>query len=557
MGWSDQNVIARLVIIEGDDDGLFVYDGTPAAGTLIYAVSATAGEDQFGNVYQQGAGTISSAFDRSAVLNGGGIEWFYDNANGHLAAQELVQPEGDFDILARQLDRPWQICSGSDNQDGCWIIPPSGDTTGATDTAWLSGCLSLGNSAVYLPGQYYWDATLAMTTAGQTVTGAGQQATKVQMVTSGTPIVQLAADYLTFGGMQLAYKTAQGSADTSGFGIMFGDPVAGSCFMSTIYDINVVDSYTGLTVNPALSSGSVAGLFSCYLRNIHVSYWYESAIDLEGNAGGPNNHNTGVVFDNTYLQNNPAGTNQSSNSWPVHLQNWDEIVFNQLNIEHTDVPNTDVLAVAEVGNITINALHMEGLTINVGNDGSGLISDNAGPGGSMVINSWTVKFLTVNATVSNPVTRIASGTGPWTFQVSGFEEGTTNTLPGGAAHPWIDFGSVPDGSLIVYGDSADQTTALAVNAATGCTAQVYQPASSGLQAGAPGIPGSGDPLASPYTQTMTVYITAGTAGTCTVGINSATVAVIAATLSVPVRLRPLDTITLTYTHTPNWAWAGD
>lgn len=54
MGWSDQNIIAQLVIVEGPGDGLFVYNGTPALGNLVASIASTAGADQFGNAYQAG-----------------------------------------------------------------------------------------------------------------------------------------------------------------------------------------------------------------------------------------------------------------------------------------------------------------------------------------------------------------------------------------------------------------------------------------------------------------------------------------------------------------------
>lgn len=52
------NVVrARLVVIfgSGANTGLFVYSPTPAAGNLIYSITATAGTDPYGNAYLQGA----------------------------------------------------------------------------------------------------------------------------------------------------------------------------------------------------------------------------------------------------------------------------------------------------------------------------------------------------------------------------------------------------------------------------------------------------------------------------------------------------------------------
>jgi hypothetical protein len=46
-------VIANKVIIEGTEDGLFVYSGSPALGNLIASISASNGTDQYGNQYYQ------------------------------------------------------------------------------------------------------------------------------------------------------------------------------------------------------------------------------------------------------------------------------------------------------------------------------------------------------------------------------------------------------------------------------------------------------------------------------------------------------------------------
>jgi len=61
----------RGTIVNG---GLFVYNGTPAAGTLIVAISPTAGTDAFGNTYTAGislAQTVASGSPGAIVFNDG------------------------------------------------------------------------------------------------------------------------------------------------------------------------------------------------------------------------------------------------------------------------------------------------------------------------------------------------------------------------------------------------------------------------------------------------------------------------------------------------------
>ncbi|HEX4661905.1 MAG TPA: hypothetical protein VH307_31300 [Streptosporangiaceae bacterium] len=45
------SVTSNTVIIKGSGDGLFIYNGTPAHGTLLLAASAAAGTDAYGNRY--------------------------------------------------------------------------------------------------------------------------------------------------------------------------------------------------------------------------------------------------------------------------------------------------------------------------------------------------------------------------------------------------------------------------------------------------------------------------------------------------------------------------
>lgn len=54
MGWNSQVVIAQQVIIEGSDDGLFVYSGTPTTGNLIGSWASMAGTDDYENPYPAG-----------------------------------------------------------------------------------------------------------------------------------------------------------------------------------------------------------------------------------------------------------------------------------------------------------------------------------------------------------------------------------------------------------------------------------------------------------------------------------------------------------------------
>ncbi len=60
-------VIATLVVIQGADDGLFVYNGAPGPGTLIASIAATGGTDPYGNAYLQGV-EVQGGGDNQIVL---------------------------------------------------------------------------------------------------------------------------------------------------------------------------------------------------------------------------------------------------------------------------------------------------------------------------------------------------------------------------------------------------------------------------------------------------------------------------------------------------------
>jgi hypothetical protein len=53
-------VTSNTVIVAGAGDGVFVYDGAPASGSLVVAIAAAAGTDPYGNAYS-GPGIAISA----------------------------------------------------------------------------------------------------------------------------------------------------------------------------------------------------------------------------------------------------------------------------------------------------------------------------------------------------------------------------------------------------------------------------------------------------------------------------------------------------------------
>jgi hypothetical protein len=75
-GAATQTVRAQTVIVSGSNDGVFVYDGSPAAGNLIAAVAAQDGTDPYGNdyfagigVYQEPTGSTFSTLLTQGAIN--------------------------------------------------------------------------------------------------------------------------------------------------------------------------------------------------------------------------------------------------------------------------------------------------------------------------------------------------------------------------------------------------------------------------------------------------------------------------------------------------------
>ena len=67
------------IILTSTTDGMFIYNGTPAAGNLIVSITAASGTDSFGNTYpagvqvKQGFGAIDGSVIDAGTLTGGAL----------------------------------------------------------------------------------------------------------------------------------------------------------------------------------------------------------------------------------------------------------------------------------------------------------------------------------------------------------------------------------------------------------------------------------------------------------------------------------------------------
>jgi hypothetical protein len=340
------------------------------------------------------------------------------------------------------------------------------------DAAFIAAAAAAGHAVPPAPngvrlrvpaGVYLISSALNWKIPGLYVEGDGPNSTAIVQTTDNTPVVQVAGQYQRITGMTLTFPYQQSSAQTSGLCMTLGDNTVGSCFESSFENLLLQWGNTGLTLDPNLTVG--AGVFSCTFKDIAVGRFSVSAININGNNGNGGAHCTGCVFSNIYITNTTLAATGTATGPVVQFKNWDELVVNQLNIEHSIVSSADVLIISTVGNAVFNSLHFESLTTSV--NGQALIhSSNAG---AHIINGLTARFNTYSGSGSNAVVKFF-GTGLTVVAVTGFNESSnTVTTP---SHPLIDFATATNCTATVYGIAASQTTANTVNAGAGDVAQV-------------------------------------------------------------------------------------
>jgi len=320
---------------------------------------------------------------------------------------------------------------------------------------------------VYVPGgTYLISAAMNWKVNGLFVQGDGPNCTNIVQTTDNTPIVQLAGQYQKISGLTFTYAYQQSAAQTSSLCMTLGDNTVGSCFGSTFANVLLQWGNTGLTLDPALTVG--AGVFSCTFTDFAITRFTVTAITINGNNGHGSANCTGCVFSNIYISNTTNGSTGTATGPIVFFKNWDELVCNQFNIEHSTVSTQDVLSISTVGNAVFNSLHFEALTMPA----NGQVLLHLSGAGATVVNGLTARFNTYSGSASNPVVKFF-GTGVSTLTVNGSNEsGNTVTTP---SHPYIDFGTATNCQAQIFGQTASQTTVNAVNANSGCLSRFGWP----------------------------------------------------------------------------------
>lgn len=142
-------VRARQVIISGSADGVFVYDGSPGAGTLVGSWAADAGTDPYGNAYPKGfsvglaSGTQTQLIPSDA---GGAAEISFPFSSPALSNTPNIGagPDGAFAELV--ISGPALAAAGE--KDWCQVVIFSNDTLGDEANIGFRYIDTLGNVTV-------------------------------------------------------------------------------------------------------------------------------------------------------------------------------------------------------------------------------------------------------------------------------------------------------------------------------------------------------------------------------------------------------------------------
>ena len=201
-GPAPSNVLfARVVIVSGTNEGVFVYDGTPGLGNPPVDTDSNSTKDPFGNPILPGQVTYANGTSPPEALanNGGSLTGYYWNGTAWIAQWETTLSDSGTDevtfgfAVGSPLSEALELQGGSSasnplplglavipgaftftGQSELWL-PPSGDTTGATDPVWFNDANTMvgsGGMINLLQMNYYWNGTVQ----AQLNNGVGVQA---------------------------------------------------------------------------------------------------------------------------------------------------------------------------------------------------------------------------------------------------------------------------------------------------------------------------------------------------------------------------------------------
>lgn len=279
-------------------------------------------------------------------------------------------------------------------------LPPSGDTTGATDPGNIQALLNLTGKAPLQVGTFYMggSSAVSLATAGTEVAGSGN-GTKLQIVAG--------------------FSAAEVFAVT-----------ANSC---TIRDLAIVGASSTITSNPACNGIEVTGAQFCRVVNVFFQYINGWCIE---SVGGSSVANIGCRFDNPTGYNcaggihvkGVTGSSFGGQQWITNPH------FSQIGAASGGSANLDGIMIEDVSDVYISSydgaisdvgtgstLHIKGLCSSIfvddfdlgcfpnGSPNNSVLkiedSSNGSPGG-LHFNAGILQSALVGATVSGAASRI-------------------------------------------------------------------------------------------------------------------------------------------------------
>jgi hypothetical protein len=325
------------------------------------------------------------------------------------------------------------------------------DTTALDDAA---AAAIAQNRPLFLPaGTYKRTTAWDLRSAGLTVYGAGALDTTIVQVTANTPILLLGRQFQDVSNLKLTYATAQVAANTAANAVEFYKP-----YLSRFAQLHISKAARGLHLVQAdynLEPGNTTGnsIFSCTFSDM----WIEEYSLLAWSMSGYNMRSTGCVFTNCYTVNELAGVAATVPGKAAEFVTWDELTFQQFNIEGVKCTSS-VLLLNDVLNGTFNGLHFE--RVEPGTVWASALLDLYGTGSRLTANAVTVCFSVFDSTANGGVDRLGIfKMGDGTFlNVSGFSQ-HSNTLTAGELGLVVSDGITSASATIVGSGHTGLTTA--------------------------------------------------------------------------------------------------
>jgi hypothetical protein len=427
------------------------------------------------------------------------------------------------------------------------------DPTGVADSttalaAAKAAALASGGPMVIPAGTYKITSKLDWTNDNLTIAGAGAGVTSIIQATANTGVVQVAGAFQRISGLTLGYATQRPASETNSICLGIGKNAV-STWMSRYSDLSLQYGQTLMARDPGCTTA--VPLFNCYLSNILLESWSQSAIHLDSPAG----QCTGCVFDNIYVTNSPTGIGAGTSAGiPVYLENWTESVWNNLTVGGAST-TTSLIVVADFENLTFNSTHTEGNVYNT--SGTAVFEVGGGQVSTLVLNGLTQQGDTIAAGATVSAVTFTSGWGK-SAVVNGWVT-LSMSLGSGASLYAANFGSA--GLCRVWLRTSELTymsgvTGLSTggNSGSPCYAS-WNDLPVGVL-GPPAVPATTVAYLNAYRCHAQVYVTAGAAAT-TVAVDGSTMAVLPASAVASFHVPGGSTIALTYTSgTPTWKWYG-